>query len=36
MRRKMNVLDAKDSFPFATFQVPSPQQESSNDSQYNG
>lgn len=31
----MHVLDAEDSFPFTLFQVPSPQQEGSNGSQYN-
>lgn len=35
-KKKMHVLYAKDSFPFAIFQVPSPQQEGFNDSQYNG
>jgi len=36
VRRKMHVLDAKDSFLFTIFQVPSPQQEGPNGSQYNG
>lgn len=35
MRSKMHVLDAKHNFPFTVFQVPSPQQEGFNNSQYN-